>query len=97
MQYLYKAAIQLRSRYIEQCNMTTIEPTSDLLRYLDDPDDTDDDNSGDKLACIKAAIDKVMEENGLEDEWAEYQMELMEVLGALKECKEIEDAIKARE
>lgn len=92
-QYYYKAALQLRNKYYNECNMTTIDAG---LELIGDFNANADNTTAGKLACIKDAIDKVMEENGLEDEWSEYQLELIVVLTALDQCNEIEDTAEAQ-
>lgn len=93
-QYHYKAAIQSWLKYYTERDMTSVGSAPELFAH---PRATDDNTTAEHLACIKNAIDKVMIENGLEDEWAEYQTELIVVLAALDQCKEIEDAAESQE
>lgn len=90
-QFHYKAAIQLRYKYYNDCNMKT--EFGEFGPRNRNPSEL----SPARLICIKGAIDKVMKENGLEDQWEEYQKELIVVLAAIDACNDIEDPAEAEE
>lgn len=94
-QYNYKAAIQLRYKYYNECQFTGKPmPPPTMDGHFNS---TDDNITAEELACMKDAIDKVMKENSLEHEWEQYRMELTVALAALDQCNETEDPEEAQE
>lgn len=85
----------MRYKYYNECQFTgkPLPPFTIDSHF----NSTDDNITAENLTCIKDAIDKVMEEDGREDEWEEYQMELTVALAALDKCNEIEDTDEAQE
>lgn len=81
----------MRNEFLRVCNTSMVSLSNEGVLA------EDDNPSPEKLACIKAAIDRVMTRNGLEEEWEDYQLELAEALGELNACQKIEDQEKSEE
>lgn len=94
IQYLYKAAVQLRFKYYNECNTTTTDTEFEIFTYLNSIDDS---LTAKRMAKIKDTIDHVMKEHELEDDWAEYQNDFSLVFDAINQCNEIDDAADTQE
>lgn len=93
-QYHQKAAIKLRYKYYNECNIISEESTPTLSI---NPKATNVNSTvNETLACIRNAIDKVMIENGLEGEWAQLKFQLILISVALNECINIEVEAEAQ-
>lgn len=84
----------MRFKYYNECNVSSTATDIEIFTYLDSIDDS---LTAKRMASIKDAIDHVIKEHELEDEWAEYQSDFSLVFDALNQCIQIDDSADTQE